>query len=160
MTPPPICKPHPTIYFAGESDVGQRLAAKLADVYLINGWPADETNVLVDQVCAYAAEEGREVQFAISAFVICRDSTAAAREEHARLHSLRFEEPIAGVNLNVIMIRMYGLAIGHIGTNGGIAAGTVGTPQQVADQFRAFQDIDITSFPLLKDYEAFFVTCS
>ncbi len=128
LTPPPICKTHPTISFGGESDVGQRLAAKLADVYLINGWPADETNVLVDQVRAYAAEEGREVQFGMSAFVICCDSTAAAQEEHARLPSLRFEEPIAGVDLNVIMIRMYGYAVGHIGTNGGTAAGTVGPP--------------------------------
>lgn len=160
LNPSPIRKPHPTIYFGGESDVGQRLAAKLADVYLINGRPVDETKVLVDQVRAYAAEEGREVQFGISAFVICRDSTAAAQEEHARLHSLRFEEPIAGVDRKVVMIRTYGYAVGHIGTNGGTAAGTVGTPQQVADQFHAFQDIGITTFllqfhPMLEEMERF-----
>lgn len=160
LAPPPIRKPHPTIYFGGESDVAQRLAAKLADVYLINGRPVDETKTLVDQVRASAAEQGREVQFGISAFVICRDSTTAAQEEHARLHSLRYEEPIAGVDRKAVMTRTYGYAVGHIGTNGGTAAGMVGTPQQIADQFRAFQDIGVTTFllqfhPMLEEMERF-----
>ena len=160
LTPAPIRKPHPTIYLGGESDVGQRLAAKLADVYLINGRPVDETKVLVEQVRAYAAEEGREVQFGISAFVICRDTLQAAQAEHARLHSLRFEEPIAGVDRKAVMIRTYGYAVGHIGTNGGTAAGMVGTPPYVADQFRAFQEIGITTFllqfhPMLEEMERF-----
>ena len=94
-------------------------------------------------------------------------STAAQRHrrradvaEHARLHSLRFEEPIAGVDRKVVMIRTYGYAVGHIGTNGGTAAGMVGTPPYVADQFRAFQEIGITTFllqfhPMLEEMERF-----
>ena len=146
LTPPSIRKPHPTIYLGGESDMAQRLAAKLADVFIINGRPVEETKVLIDQVRAYAAEEGREVQFGISAFVICRDSMTAAQEEHARLHSLRCEDWIAGVDTKVVSLQTYGYAPGHVGTNGGTAAGTEGTPQQVADQFRAFQDIGVTTF--------------
>ena len=115
---------------------------------------------LVDQVRASAAEQGREVQFGMSAFVICRDSTTAAQEEHARLHSLRYEEPIAGVDRKAVMTRTYGYAVGHIGTNGGTAAGMVGTPQQIADQFRAFQDIGVTTFllqfhPMLEEMDRF-----
>ena len=160
LTPSPIRKPHPTIYFGGESDVAQRLAAKLADVYLINGRPVDETKVFVDQVRAYAAEEGREVQFGISAFVICRDSLSAAQEEHARLHSMRFEAPVPGVDRKVVMARTYGYPVGYVGTNGGTAAGTVGSPQQVADQFHAFQDIGVTTFllqfhPMFDEMERF-----
>ena len=133
LTPPPVRKPHPTIYLGGESDMAQRSAAKLADVFIINGRPVEETKVLIDQVGAYAAEEGREVQFGVSAFVICRGSLAAAQEEHARLHSLRGEDWIAGVDTKVVSLQTYGYAPGHAGTNGGTATGTEGTPQRVAD---------------------------
>jgi alkanesulfonate monooxygenase len=52
LAPRPQQKPHPTIYLGGESEDAQRLAATLADVYLINGRPAAETKILVDQVRA------------------------------------------------------------------------------------------------------------
>ncbi len=160
LTPAPIRKPHPTIYLGGESDVGQRLAAKLADVYLINGRSVPETKVLVDQVRTYAAEEGREVQFGISAFVICRDSVTAAQEEHTRLHRLRFEEVVAGVDRKAVMPLTYGYPAGHVGTNGGTAAGLVGAPQVVADRFHEFRDIGVTTFllqfhPMLEEMERF-----
>ena len=49
----------------------------------------------------------------------------------------------------VVMIRTYGYAVGHIGTHGGTATGTVGpSPQQVAYQFYACQDNRITTFLL------------
>ena len=52
--------------------------AKLADVYLINGRPSGETRMLMHQVQRLAEAEDRELEFGISAFVICRDTLVHA----------------------------------------------------------------------------------
>src|SRR5215470_6211317 len=160
LAPFPLRKPHPKIYLGGESEIAQRLAAKLADEYLINGRPVDKTKQLVDQIRSYAAYHDRELQCGISAFVICRDTEAEAWQEHDRLHALRVEEAIPGVDKKVIMIRTYAYSPGYVGSNGGTAAGLVGTPQQIADQLLGFLNIGVTTFllqfhPMLEEMQRF-----
>ncbi len=160
LAPLPLRKPHPTIYLGGESDDAQRLAASLADVYLINGRPVDKTQELVDQVRELGAAQGRTLQFGISAFVICRDTREAALAEHARLHALRFEEAIPGVDRKVVMIRTYAYAPGYVGSNGGTAAGLVGTPRDIAERLLEFREIGVTTFllqfhPMLEEMARF-----
>lgn len=160
LAPLPVRQPHPTIYLGGESEQGQRLAAKLADVYLINGRPPAETRALMDQVQILAEAEGRALDFGISAFVVCRDTLAEAEAEHDRLRQLRFEQPIPGTDMKVAMIRTYAYKRGYVGTNGGTAAGLVGTPEMIAQRLRAFADLGITTFllqfhPMLEEMERF-----
>ena len=160
LAPLPVRKPHPRIYLGGESDIAQRLAAKLADDYLINGRPVEETKQLIDHVRPYATEYGRHLQFGISAFVICRETEEEAWAEHERLHAIRAEEMIPGVDRKVQMIRTYAYRPGAVGSNGGTDAGLVGTPQQIADRLRAFHDIGVTTFllqfhPMLEEMQRF-----
>jgi alkanesulfonate monooxygenase len=160
LAPLPMRRPHPKIYLGGESDIAQRLAAKLADEYLINGRPVAETKQLIEHVQPYAAAHGRKLTFGVSAFVICRNTEDEARAEHARLHALRAEEPIAGVDRKVTMIRTYAYRPGAVGSNGGTDAGLVGTPQQIADRFKAFFEIGVTTFllqfhPMLEEMQRF-----
>lgn len=160
LAPLPLHKPHPVIYLGGESDDAQCLAATLADVYLINGRPVDETKELVDRVQALGTAQRRAVQFGISAFVICRDTAEAAQAEHARLQALRFEERIPGIDRKVVMIRTYAYSPGYVGSNGGTAAGLVGTPQQIADRLLEFFSIGVTTFllqfhPMLEEMQRF-----
>ncbi len=160
LAPFPVRKPHPRIYLGGESDIAQRLAAKLADEYLINGRPVAETKQLIDHVRPYAAEWDRHLQFGISAFVICRQTEEEAWAEHARLHALRAEEMIPGVDHKVQMIRTYAYRPGAVGSNGGTDAGLVGTPQQIADRMCAFREVGVTTFllqfhPMLEEMQRF-----
>nr|ART37393.1 E110 [uncultured bacterium]ART38452.1 G406 [uncultured bacterium] len=160
LAPAPVSQPHPTIYLGGESDEAQRLAAKFADVYLINGRPVAETKTLVDRVRALAAAEGRDLQFGISAFVIGRETREVAQAEHDRLYALRSEEAIPGVDRQVVMIRTYAYARGYVGSNGGTAAGLVGTPQDIAERLQEFLDIGVTTFllqfhPMLEEMARF-----
>ncbi len=160
LAPLPVRQPHPKIYLGGESEQGQRLAAKLADVYLINGRPLEETRVLMDQVRTLAEAEGRVLDFGISAFVICRDTLAEAEAEHDRLRQLRFEQPIPGTDMKVAMIRTYAYKRGYVGTNGGSAAGLVGTPEMIAQRLRALADLGVTTVllqfhPMLEEMERF-----
>lgn len=92
--------------------------------------------------------KGRDLQFGISAFVICRETLAAAQAEHARLYALRSEEAIPGVDRQVVMIRTYAYARGYVGSNGGTAAGLVGTSQDIAGRLQEFLDIGVTTFLL------------
>lgn len=160
LAPRPQRKPHPTIYLGGESEDAQRLAAKLADVYLINGRPVDKTKVLVDQVRALGETQGRDLQFGVSAFVISRDTREEAEAEHVRLHQLRSEDGITGVDPSVVMMQTYAYARGYVGSNGGTAAGLVGTPQDIVDRIVEFLDIGVTTFllqfhPMLEEMERF-----
>ncbi|MGE4091811.1 MAG: LLM class flavin-dependent oxidoreductase [Candidatus Binatia bacterium] len=160
LAPFPVRKPHPKIYLGGESDIAQRLAAKFADEYLINGRPVHKAKELIDHVRPYAAECGRPLQFGMSAFVICRKTEDDALAEHARLHALRAEEAIPGVDPNVVMIRTYAYRPGAVGSNGGTDAGLVGTPQQIAERLQAFYDIGIRTVllqfhPMLEEMQRF-----
>lgn len=160
LAPLPVRKPHPKIYLGGESDIAQRLAARLADEYLINGRPVEKAKELIDHVRPYAVEYERELQFGISAFVICRETEEEALAEHARLHALRAENAIPGVDRDVVMIRTYAYRPGAVGSNGGTDAGLVGTPQQIADRLKQFLDIGVTTFllqfhPMLEEMQRF-----
>lgn len=53
-----------------------------------------------------------------------------------------------GVDRQVVMIRTYAYRPGAVGSNGGTAAGLVGTPQQIADRMQEFFDIGVTTFLL------------
>jgi alkanesulfonate monooxygenase SsuD/methylene tetrahydromethanopterin reductase-like flavin-dependent oxidoreductase (luciferase family) len=109
---------------------------------------------------ALAAAEGRDIQFGISAFAITRETREAAQAEHDRLYALRHEEAIPGVDPKVVMIRTYAYARGYVGSNGGTAAGLVGTPQDIAERFQEFLDIGVTTFllqfhPMLEEMARF-----
>lgn len=58
------------------------------------------------------------------------------------------------------MIRTYAYASGYVGSNGGTAAGLVGTPEYIAERFQEFVDIGVTTFllqfhPMLEEMRRF-----
>ncbi|MDG2114151.1 MAG: LLM class flavin-dependent oxidoreductase, partial [Actinomycetota bacterium] len=50
LVPKPVQRPHPRVYIGGESDQGRELGAGMADVFLINGRPLHEIDVIVNHV--------------------------------------------------------------------------------------------------------------
>ena len=89
IAPKPLQQPHPPIYLGGESEAGRELGARVADTFLINGRPLDEIEVIVADMKRRAAVYTRTLRFGMSAFIICRESEAAAQAEFARLNKLR-----------------------------------------------------------------------
>jgi len=58
------------------------------------------------------------------------------------------------------MMQTYAYARGYVGSNGGTAAGLVGTPQDIADRIVEFLDIGVTTFllqfhPMIEEMERF-----
>ncbi|MFP6780141.1 MAG: LLM class flavin-dependent oxidoreductase, partial [Gammaproteobacteria bacterium] len=159
LSPKPVHQPHPPIYIGGESEQGRNFGAKMADVFLINGRPLEDIKEIVDDVRTLAKTYNRAPRFGISAFVICRDSESEAQEEFERLVAMRNTE-IVGADKDVVMLKAVPYKQKEVGTNGGIHAGLVGTPEQIAERMRAFEAIGIETFllqfhPVIEELERF-----
>jgi FMNH2-dependent dimethyl sulfone monooxygenase len=73
-------RPHPEIFFGGNSTAAQATAGRVADWYFSNGRSLEGYVDNVAGVRAAAAESGRDPKFGLNGFVIVRDSETEARE--------------------------------------------------------------------------------
>jgi alkanesulfonate monooxygenase len=131
----------------------------MADVFLINGRPIDQIEEIIQHVQSLASEYGRQPRFGMSAFVICRDTEEEAQAEFERLVELRKTE-LKGYDTEVVMLKTVAYETKMLGTNGGTAAGLVGTPAQIAERMRAFEEAGVETFllqfhPLIEEMERF-----
>jgi alkanesulfonate monooxygenase len=96
---------------------------------------------------------GRRVRFGLSAFVIARDTNEHAQAAYQRLLSLAAKDaPMRAIQKEntdpkaVMMQTMQKSA--RVGSNGGTAAGLVGSYDEVAERIRAFHSAGIELFML------------
>jgi alkanesulfonate monooxygenase len=142
----------PVIYAGGESEQAQALAADQADVWFINGQPPDDVRRLIAGV-ASRPRRGVPVRFALSAFVVARETTAQAEEELRYLFSLSEQDaPLrrtmaTRTDPKAVMFKTSARNAGF-GSNGGTAAGLVGSYDTVAARIRQFADLGIETFML------------
>jgi alkanesulfonate monooxygenase SsuD/methylene tetrahydromethanopterin reductase-like flavin-dependent oxidoreductase (luciferase family) len=159
IAPKPLQKPCPPIYIGGESEQGRSLGARVADIFLINGRPEREIAEIVSDMRQRASNNGRTLRYGMSAFVVCRETEAEAQAEFERLLALRHVD-IRGADKEVVMLRTTPDVGDRLGTNGGTAAGLVGTPEQIASRMQAFGELGIETFllqfhPVLEELERF-----
>ncbi|MFC6048564.1 LLM class flavin-dependent oxidoreductase, partial [Methylobacterium hispanicum] len=95
------------------------------------------------------------LRYGLSAFVIARGSDAEAEAEHARLLALaqrdadlRADTRARTDAASVMFAKTDAAASRHVGTNGGTAAGLVGSYETVAERIRAFHAAGIELFML------------
>jgi alkanesulfonate monooxygenase len=142
----------PIIYAGGESEQAQALAADSADFWFINGQPLDDVRRLVGAVAA-RPRSGRPIRFALSAFVVARDTTAEAEEELRYLFSITQQDaPLRQVmatrtDPQAVMFKTFARNPAF-GSNGGTAAGLVGSYDTVAARIRHFAELGIDTFML------------
>lgn len=160
LAPPPVQRPHPTIYIGGESEAGRALGAHIADVFLINARPLDEMQPIVEDMKRRAASLDRvPLRFGMTGFVICRDTEQEAWREFERLVDLR-HLVVKGADTEVEMLKTSPQIDRRVGTNGGTAAGFIGTPEQITERILAFRDIGMETFllqfhPVLEEVQRF-----
>jgi alkanesulfonate monooxygenase len=143
----------PRIYAGGESEPARDLVADLGDSWFINGQPLHEVEAKIADVRARRQPPAPPLTFGLSAFVIARDTDAEAAE------ALRAAEELAAVDRAAhpdFMTKVDPRAVmfhtaakyPHVGTNGGTAAGLVGSYETVARRIGAFADAGIELFML------------
>ncbi|OAP28508.1 MULTISPECIES: LLM class flavin-dependent oxidoreductase [Amycolatopsis] len=142
----------PTVYVGGESDPARALVADKADVWFINGQPKENVAKLIADVAA-RPRAGAPVRFGLSAFVVARETDVEAEAELAALWDLaeagkaRWEALVADADPKAVMFQTFA-KYPHIGTNGGTAAGLVGSYDTVAQRIREWTDLGIETFML------------
>ena len=145
----------PTIYVGGESDPAKDLAADQADVWFLNGQPPHE----IDRLLGEVRSRGREgavrtpLRIGLAAFVIARETDEQAQEALAHAWTLAAQDQPARAHLyanadpEAVMFQTF-QKYPAIGTNGGTAAGLVGSYDRVAERIRAFHEQGVELFML------------
>jgi alkanesulfonate monooxygenase len=142
----------PRIYVGGESEPARALVADQGDVWFINGQPLDDVRRLIADV-GCRPRKAQKLRFGLSAFVIARQTEAEARAALTHLFELaKLDAPIraiqrANTDPHSVMAQTMSKTP-RIGSNGGTAAGLVGSYDQVAERIRRFGDAGIDLFML------------
>ncbi len=145
-------RPRPRIYVGGESEPARALAADQGDVWFINGQPVEDVAALIADAAA-RPRMGTPLRFGLSAFVIARPTEAEAQAHLARLFALAAKDaPVRAVqhaNTDAASVMAATMRkTPRVGSNGGTAAGLVGSYDQVAERIAAFNRIGIETFML------------
>jgi FMNH2-dependent dimethyl sulfone monooxygenase len=164
MQPKPVSKPRPVIYAGGESEAAKEMIASLCDAYVMHG---DEPAIVRAKIGDMAARRERagvpRMTYGIAAYAVVRDSEAAARAEVERITDIsqssagyaNYQQWLAGTQLERrVSLRDYSVS------NRGLASGLVGTPEQVAERIREFENAGVDLLllqcsPQLEEMERF-----
>jgi len=153
LKPAGTYRARPLIYAGGESEAARELVATHADVWFINGRPPEEVAPLLADVRARTRPAGAApLRLALSAMPIAREAAAQAHAYHEHLLGLAAAEANhtrspRNVDAEVAMHKAL-KHIRHVGTNGGTAAGLVGSYDEVAAKFVAFAELGFDTFLL------------
>lgn len=142
----------PRIYIGGESEPARVLAADQGDVWFINGQPHPDVARLIADVGS-RPRRGDPLRFGLSAFVIARETAGEAEGVLAHLFALAARDaPVRAVqraNTDAQSVMAQTMArTPRVGSNGGTAAGLVGSYDQVAERIVAFNELGIETFML------------
>ncbi|MFM0367948.1 LLM class flavin-dependent oxidoreductase [Paraburkholderia aspalathi] len=146
----------PRIYVGGESEPARELVADKGDVWFINGQPLDAVKALIADVSGRKRPAPHEpLRFGLSAFVIARESGEAADQHLAHLFALAAkdaplrEQQKSNIDPKAVMFQTFAQTP-RVGSNGGTAAGLVGSydtvAQRIADLHRAGIELFMLQF--------------
>jgi len=153
LLPTSSWRARPRIYLGGESEPARALAAAMADTWFINGQKLEDVAALIADLKRRPRGELPPLRYGLSAFVIARPTEDEARATYDRLLTLAAQDramragPAGRVDPAVVMRQTMAKSI-RVGTNGGTAAGLVGSYAQVAERIRRFQAAGIETFLL------------
>ncbi len=167
-----VLEPKPTqpipLYFGGASEPAMRIAAELADVYLIWGEPFEMVQARVKRMNELSLEFGRKVAYGLRTHVVVRETESQAIA--AANHMISKVDPAVRENFvksysrldstgqtNQVNMLQHALERGdlfvepHLWAGVGVArsgvgVAIVGDPKQVAAKIQSYVDIGIKNF--------------
>ena len=157
-------RPRPTLYAGGESEAAKTLITERCDAYVMHGDPPERIAPKIADMRRRREAAGLPpMTYGMAAYAIVRPTEAEARAELARITDVapgspgygNYQDWIAHTQLEQrVSLEDYSVS------NRGLRAGLVGTPEQVAEQVRAFADVGVDLLllqcsPQLEEMERF-----
>lgn len=137
----------PTVYMGGESPKAKEIISTYGDAYVMHGDPPDVIAAKVADLNARRAAAGHApMSFGVSGYVICRDTEAEAQAELDRILDVHaspqayasYRDFVEGSHLeSEVSLREYSVS------NRGLRAGLVGTPDQIIERIRAYENAGV-----------------
>lgn len=146
-------RPHPEIFFGGNSTAAQATAGRVADWYFSNGRTLEGYQENVAGVLASAAEAGRSPRFGLNGFVIARDSRAEAEETLREIVAKAHRPAVEGFKQSVqeagastkdgkgMWADSYFEDL--VQYNDGFKTRLIGTPEEIADRIIEYKKIGV-----------------
>lgn len=164
VEPKPARRPRPTIYAGGESETAKNLIASKCDAYVMHGDPVEHVvRKVADMRARRDRVGGGPMEYGMAAYVIVRETEAAAKRELERVTNVaegspgyhNYQDWLSNTQLESrVSLEDYSVS------NRGLRAGLVGTAEQVADRVREYQDAGVNLLllqcsPQLEEMERF-----
>ncbi len=137
----------PTVYMGGESPRAKEVISAYGDAYVMHG---DRPEVIAAKVVDLNARRealGKApMLFGVSGYVICRDTEEEAATELARVLDVRsspeayasYQDFVVGSQLeSQVSLEEYSVS------NRGLRAGLVGTPEQISERVREYEQAGV-----------------
>lgn len=156
LNPPPVQvpgRPHPEIFFGGNSTAAQATAGRVADWYFSNGKNLEGFQENVAGVRRAAATAGRSPRFGLNGFVISRDSESEAKDTLREIVEKAHRPAVDGF---AAAVKEAGQSTKDgkgmwsdssyedlVQYNDGFKTGLIGTPEQIADRIIEFKKIGV-----------------
>jgi FMNH2-dependent dimethyl sulfone monooxygenase len=137
----------PSVYMGGESTNAKDVIARLADAYVMHGDAPEIIAAKVADMNGRRSAAGKPpLTFGVSGYVICRDTEADAQAELDRILDVRsspeayasYQDFVAGSQLESrVSLEEYSVS------NRGLRSGLIGTPDQITDRIRAYEQAGV-----------------
>lgn len=146
-------RPHPEIFFGGNSTAAQATAGRVADWYFSNGRTLEGYQENVAGVLASAAEAGRSPRFGLNGFVIARESRQEAEDTLREIVAKAHRPAVEGFRQSV---QEAGASTKDgkgmwadssfedlVQYNDGFKTRLIGTPEEIADRIIEYKKIGV-----------------
>ncbi|MFB5191805.1 LLM class flavin-dependent oxidoreductase [Alicyclobacillus fastidiosus] len=164
LNPKPIQRPNPVLYAGGESEKGKDLITSTCDAYVMHGGTVEEIRVKIEDMAHRRQQKHLPPlrSFGMAAYVICRDTEAEAQAELSRITDVKqgaaydsYTDFVSKSELEQ-QLRLYDYSV----SNRGLRPNLVGTPEQIARQILAYEEVGLDLLllqcsPQLEEMERF-----
>ncbi|KQO02907.1 dimethyl sulfone monooxygenase SfnG [Arthrobacter sp. Leaf234] len=159
LSPPPVDvpgRPHPEVFFGGNSTAAQATAGRVADWYFSNGKDLDGFRENIAGVQASATAAGRRPRYGLNGFVIARDSEKEARDTLREIVAKAHRPAVEGFR-DAVQEAGASTKDGKgmwadssfedlIQYNDGFRTQLIGTPEQIAERIVEYKKIGVNLF--------------
>lgn len=152
LQPKPVSSPRPFIYAGGESERAKDLIASTCDGYVMHGDDPQTISRRINDLRERREQKGLPpMKFGVAAYSIIRNSDAEVKKELARITNVQegtagyknYQQWLSGTQLEQkVSLEDYSVS------NRGLRTGLTGTPSQVNDRIKEYEDIGVDFFLL------------